>query len=57
MLANGFVPPKEPPPPLPPQIRHVVLIVKENRTFDEVFGDIRHASNGPVAGLPALARF
>lgn len=43
--------------PVPPGIRHVVLIVKENRTFDEVFGDIRQASNGPVNGSPVLARF
>ncbi len=46
---NGFVPVNGPPPALPKEIRHVVLIVKENRTFDEVFGDI--------AGAPRLARF
>src|SRR5690606_5252274 len=40
MEANGFVPRAEDPAPVPPEIRHVVLIVKENRTFDEVFGDI-----------------
>lgn len=57
MFANGFMPLKEAPAPVPPQVRHVVLIVKASRTFDEVFGDIRQASNGPVAGLPALARF
>jgi len=54
---NGFVPSKKPPAALPKEIRYVVLIVKENRTFDEVFGDIQYASNGPVAGSPALARF
>ena len=54
---NGFLPSKKPPAALPKEIRHVVLIVKENRTFDEVFGDIQFASNGPVAGSPALARF
>lgn len=53
----GFVPRKAGVPPLPRRIRYVVLIVKENRTFDEVFGDIQSASNGPVAGSPALARF
>ena len=55
--ANGFRPRHEPPAPLPAGIRHVVLIVKENRTFDEVFGDLRRASNGPVVGRPDLARF
>ena len=40
-----------------PEVRHVVLIVKENRTFDEVFGDLAVAGIGPVAGVPALARF
>ena len=53
---NGWLPQPAPSPRLPEAIRHVVLIVKENRTFDEVFGDIT-AANGPVAGSPALARF
>jgi len=43
--------------PLPEAIRHVVIIVKENRTFDEVFGDIRTAANGPVMAAPVMARF
>jgi YVTN family beta-propeller protein len=47
--ANGFGPIDGAPPPLPKDIRHVVLILKENRAFDEVFGD--------VAGAPRLARF
>jgi hypothetical protein len=46
-----------PPAALPAGIRHVVLIVKENRTYDEVLGDIAQAANGPVNGLAALARF
>jgi YVTN family beta-propeller protein len=54
---NGFVPVKEAVRLLPSGIRHVVLIVKENRTFDEVFGDIAEASNGPVEAAPELARF
>ncbi|MEK7404939.1 MAG: alkaline phosphatase family protein [Acidobacteriota bacterium] len=54
---NGLVPRKTAPRALPPAIRHVVLIVKENRTFDEVFGDIQGAANGPVAASVALARF
>jgi len=57
MEANGFRPRPGEPPAIPPQIHHVVLIVKENRTFDEVFGDIAQAGNGPVLGAPALARF
>jgi YVTN family beta-propeller protein len=48
LAANGFAPVEGAPPPLPLEIHHVVLIVKENRTFDEVFGDI--------AGAPQLAR-
>jgi DNA-binding beta-propeller fold protein YncE len=42
---------------LPAAIDHVVVIVKENRTYDEVFGDLGPAANGPRAGLPALARW
>lgn len=57
MELNGFTPSKQPPGKLPEGIRHVVIIVKENRTFDEVFGDIDSASNGAVNGAPALARF
>ncbi len=44
--------------PAPPAaIKHVVFIVKENRTFDEVFGDITQAANGSLAALPTMARF
>ncbi|HZT29030.1 MAG TPA: hypothetical protein VFA33_04055 [Bryobacteraceae bacterium] len=57
MEANGFRPRPEPPAPLPAGIRYVVLIVKENRTFDEVLGDIERVSNGPVVSLPFAARF
>jgi len=63
---NGFVevPPGNKPSALqqtPPEtamnkIKHVVFIVKENRTFDEVFGDL--AGQGEdVAGDPSLARW
>ena len=43
--------------PLPEAIRHVVLIVKNSRSYDEVLGDITRVSNGNVMGFPALARF
>jgi YVTN family beta-propeller protein len=48
MANNGFTPAPAP-PAIPPGMTHVVIIVKENRTFDEVFGD--------VAGAPKLARY
>jgi DNA-binding beta-propeller fold protein YncE len=55
--ANGFAPQAGPPPELPQEIKHVVLIVKENRTFDEVFGDVMGDPQHTVAGAPRLARF
>jgi len=57
LSSNGFLPVQGAAPAIPTAIRHVVVIVKENRTFDEVLGDITQASNGPVAGAPQLARF
>jgi len=54
---NGFTPAATAMPALPSAIRHVVVIVKENRTYDEVLGDVAQASNGTVAGLASLARF
>ena len=57
MEANGFRPAPGRAPPLPAGLRHVVLIVKENRTYDEVFGDMPGASNGPVMSTPEIARF
>ena len=56
MGANGFKPAVEPAAPLPSAIRYVVLIVKENRTYDEVFGDVAKAANGPLMGVPQMAR-
>ena len=41
---------------LPEGIRHVVLIVKENRTYDEVLGDIGKAANSAAMGAAWLAR-
>src|SRR2546427_6091806 len=57
---NGFVPRREERPaghPVPlsgpsPRVRHVVLIAKENRTFDEVYGDLPKAN-----GEASLTRF
>ena len=36
---NGFAEPVPSARPLPEQIRHVVMIVKENRTYDDIFSD------------------
>jgi len=39
-------------------IRHVIYIIKENRTYDQVFGDIARAGDGtPADGDPSLAIF
>ncbi len=57
MSNNGFVPVEESPRPLPIELRHVVLIVKENRTHDEVLGDVTQDSVGPLRAAPELARF
>jgi len=70
MVNNGFLrypydflPPRfRPQPDVSPgrnaltAIKHVVFIVKENRTFDEVFGDL-HPSDASFEGLLALARW
>ena len=50
--AAGLLPRPAADRPLPEGIKHVVLIVKENRTYDEVFGDVLGA-----VGEPELARF
>lgn len=56
MSLNGFVRSLVRSPQMPIDVHHVVLIVKENRTYDEVFGDREEASNGPLRGAPELAR-
>ncbi|MGI8989088.1 MAG: bifunctional YncE family protein/alkaline phosphatase family protein [Bryobacteraceae bacterium] len=56
LVANGLIPKNGPASPSIP-VKHVVLIVKENRTFDEMFGDLQRVANGVVAGAPPLARF
>ncbi len=52
---NGFRPRPQAAASLP-SIRHVVLIVKESLSYDEVLGDIAAARNGPVMGDRRLAR-
>ncbi len=65
---NGFVatarlrPPRRDFPIPPPgqasaKIRHIVFIVKENRTFDEVFGDVTSVGGIRVEAEPQLARY
>jgi DNA-binding beta-propeller fold protein YncE len=60
--ANGFIAQQTEAhlPPPPEAIRHVVLIVKGNASFDEILGDIREATNPQnrrVQAVPQLARF
>jgi YVTN family beta-propeller protein len=39
-------------------IKHIIYVIKENRTYDQVFGDVERAGNGqPADGDPALAIF
>lgn len=54
---NGFQVRPRAPAAYPSAIRYVVLILKEDRTFDEIFGDVAEASNGGVAAMDELARF
>lgn len=43
---------------LPEKIKHVIYIIKENRTYDQVFGDVRVSGDGTKAdGQPDLAIF
>ncbi len=68
LLNNGFVPPshqasRNPDFPVPPpgmasrEIQHVVFIVKENRTFDQVFGDLKEVNGQPVDADAGLAQY
>lgn len=54
---NGFLSNPKESPRLPEAIRHVVLIVKGGRTFDEVMGDVAMAENGHVESSARLAMF
>jgi hypothetical protein len=56
MQANGFEKrPAAPASKLPAGVRHVVVIAKEGRSYDDVLGDIAEASNGAVLGSAELA--
>jgi YVTN family beta-propeller protein len=57
MRANGFEPRRPPLPPPPAGVRHVVLIVKESRSYDEILGGIKQASDGHAMGDAELARY
>jgi YVTN family beta-propeller protein len=57
LLAGGLAPTDGPAARWPAGVHYVVLIVKENRTFDEVFGDVAEVANGKVQSFPDLARF
>jgi DNA-binding beta-propeller fold protein YncE len=57
LVAGGLAPVQGPAARWPPGIHYVVLIVKENRTFDEVLGDVTEAANGKVRSFADLARF
>ena len=64
---NGFIPQKDPARaadfPIPPagqasrKIKYVVFIVKENRTFDQIFGDLKSVGGEQVDGDPSLAYY
>jgi YVTN family beta-propeller protein len=64
---NGFVPQEEPARaadfPIPPaghasqKIKYVVFIVKENRTFDQIFGDMKSVNGQKINGDPSLAHY
>lgn len=42
----------------PSPIRHVLYVIKENRTYDQVFGDLKASGDGtPADGDPSLAIF
>ncbi len=54
-MAQALLPPRpgQPPRPVPERIgepsvfRHVVYIIKENRTYDQVLGDVREGNGDP----------
>lgn len=54
---NGFDERKSGPISIPTELKHAVIIVKEDRTFDEVLGDLEKASGVEVRSAPELARY
>jgi YVTN family beta-propeller protein len=65
---NGFLPlahpdrrspdfPISPPGTTSEKIRHVIFIIRENRTFDQVFGDLKEVNGKAVNGDPDLAEY
>ncbi len=52
---GGLEPRPREAPALPSAIRHVVLIVKGRRSFDEMLGDLIGVRNGNVMAAPILA--
>jgi YVTN family beta-propeller protein len=57
MRANGFAPQRPSLPSPPTGVRHVVLVVKGNRSYDEILGGLAGASNGNAMGDAGLARY
>ncbi len=58
MELNGFRPLRRArPPAYPKQVRHVVLILKEGRSYDEILGDIGKVGLYEAEGAPLLARY
>lgn len=58
MEANGFAPGKGAVAERAvPEVRNVVLIVKGDRTFDEILGDVERAGDKAVLAEPTFARF
>ncbi len=55
MRANGFTP-HAGTTSLPSGVKHVVLIIKEGRSFDEVLGDLGSTAQRVTAGEAGLAR-
>jgi YVTN family beta-propeller protein len=47
---------KQTPDPLWSHFKHVILVIKENRTYDQVFGDIK-VPGGHIGGDPHLVMF
>ncbi len=58
MELNGFTPQRAAAPPeYPDEIRHVILIVKQGRTYDEILGDIGAVGIHEADGAPMLAMY